>query len=204
MDVIQHHGILGQKWGVRRFQAYPKGYSGKGKFVGEDSEGNKITKRQYKKYKKELRKDIRNLKNAYDEAKVRSEKAYNKYDKEFGKYVKKLKKSKNNMDYKTMLKEDPKRGKNYKEHRKYDKISDNISKDLNKLYIKYRQEFSKKIEFDEKGYTNDEDYKRFAYRYTNLNTKNPLSIKLSNANFHAIHGDYLTKPVREILEKYDK
>lgn len=204
MQELKHHGILGQKWGVRRFQAYPKGYSGKGKFVGEDSEGNKITKRQYKKYKKELRKDIRNLKNAYDESKVRSEKAYNKYDKEFGKYVKKLKKSKNNMDYKTMLKEDPERGKNYKEHRKYDKISDNISKDLNKLYIKYRQEFGKKIEFDEKGYTNDEDYKRFAFRYTNTNTKNPLSIKLSNANFHAIHGDHLTKPVREILEKYDK
>lgn len=204
MSELKHHGILGQKWGVRRYQPYPDGYNGKGKFVGEDSEGNKITKRQYKKYKKELRKDIRNLKNAYDESKVRSERAYNEYDKEFGKYVKKLKKPKNNMDYKTMLKEDPKRGKNYKEYKKYEKISNNISKDLNYLYIKYRQEFGKKIDFDEKGYTNDEDYKRFAYRYTNYNTKNPLSIKLSNANFHAIHGVNLTKPIREILEKYDK
>ena len=38
MDTIQHYGVKGMKWGVRRFQRYPKNGGPKGKFLGKTKE----------------------------------------------------------------------------------------------------------------------------------------------------------------------
>lgn len=40
-DSIEHHGVKGQRWGVRRYQPYPKGSKKKGKVIGKAAKKEK-------------------------------------------------------------------------------------------------------------------------------------------------------------------
>lgn len=43
-DSLAHHGVKGMRWGIRRYQPYPKGSSSKGKFLGKVSPARKQTR----------------------------------------------------------------------------------------------------------------------------------------------------------------
>lgn len=41
-DSLEHRGVKGQRWGVRRYQPYPKGSKKKGKVIGKAAKKEKI------------------------------------------------------------------------------------------------------------------------------------------------------------------
>ena len=72
-DFLAHHGVLGMKWGIRRYQPYPGDYHGLGKFVGKTKwekqlnrdGGDSNSKRTARKATKQL--------NKLDQARVEAE-----------------------------------------------------------------------------------------------------------------------------------
>lgn len=81
-DFIQHHGVKGMKWGVRRYQPYPKGKGHKGEFLGKTrkalSRRNEESLKKYdsKKRSSKKKKDRDAYQDIYNTHKKRLSKKY--------------------------------------------------------------------------------------------------------------------------------
>lgn len=87
-DVLAHHGKLGMKWGIRRYQPYPDDYTGDGKFVG------KKTARAERRQARHVAKTNTRIKNAVDTGNKKKLKKYKdemspeEYEKKYAETVK--------------------------------------------------------------------------------------------------------------------
>ena len=65
-EYLSHSGRLGMHWYVRRYQPYPSGYSGKGKFIGKEAKEQK----KYEDAEREAKAEYRSKKADYRNAKA--------------------------------------------------------------------------------------------------------------------------------------
>lgn len=78
-EYLQHHGVLGMKWGVRRYQPYPDNYRGDGKFLGK-------RERQLIRTQDRIERSVAKARKAAEKGDV---KALNKYNKRTERLTKK-------------------------------------------------------------------------------------------------------------------
>lgn len=113
-DSLQHYGVLGMKWGIRRYQPYPKGKEHKGKYIGRKPI-MLTAKRQIEADKKALKQLDKGNHLSRGLTKKRQA-AYDKRDREF--LEKRIAKNEKKIQDRAKKKENPTKGMSDKELRR--------------------------------------------------------------------------------------